>query len=95
MDAWDTKCLRGSAGSVFNTPITKSVDWTELYQLLSEYKDSTIVYIADNNTSKYKAEDIVSYENVQIAENVFVIIGGETHGISQEALRYLNYFYSL
>lgn len=55
--------------------------------MLEEYRNNSIVYLADNNTQNYARQSAISYENMQVSDNVFVIIGGENHGISQDAKR--------
>lgn len=89
MDAWDTKCLRGSAGAIFSFKVTKPFQWADLYSHLEDRKENSMIYLADNNYKRYPEDKIVTYDNVETGDHVYIVIGGETHGISQEAIQYV------
>lgn len=84
---WDTKAIRGSSGSIFHMPVEDSLTW----EMIDSTKDGdkTIVLIADNNSSNYYPSRCVNYDEIPkelIADKeIFLVIGGETHGISDEA----------
>lgn len=84
---WDVKAIRGSSGSVFHMPTEDSMTWEMIDSLRDD--DTTIVLIADNNSSNYYPSKCVNYDEIPkeliAGKNIFLIIGGETHGISDEA----------
>lgn len=87
-DQWETKAIRGSSGSVFFMPTENSLTWQEIDRSLGSGED-TIVLIADNDTSKYYERDVIEYDKIPedliAGRNIVLIIGGETHGIGQDA----------
>lgn len=89
VDPWDTKSIRGSCGSIFHLPVEYGLIWEELMK--NDGKDE-LVLIADNNVEKYDRKVIIDYDKIPkellLNKRVTVIIGGETHGISKEALMY-------
>lgn len=85
-DQWEAKAIRGSMGSVFHIP-TQDTDWTSLD---AEERSDVLVLIADNSIDKYAQSRVMSYDSIpesllKMYRNIFVILGGESHGISDEA----------
>jgi 16S rRNA (guanosine(1370)-2'-O)-methyltransferase len=84
-DPWETKAIRGSSGSVFFMPTETSLTWQQIDKSLSSGEDT----IADNDTSKYYERDVIEYDKIPdeiiAGRNIIIIIGGETHGIGDEA----------
>lgn len=88
-DVWDAKCLRGGSGGHFNIPIVGSISWIELTEKVHSMPHRVI--LADNNVDKYESKKIIEYSSLSIlpaTEPIFVVIGGETHGISEEAIAF-------
>lgn len=90
-DPWDVKAIRGSSGSIFHIATDHSLAWEQIEQDAS-LNENAIVLIADNNLEKYKRTDVIPYDELPFdlisGKHVYVIIGGETHGISDEAKRF-------
>lgn len=84
---WDVKAIRGSSGSIFHMPVEDSLSWDMIDSVRDG--DKTIVLIADNNISNYYPSRLVNYDEIPedliAGKEIFLIIGGETHGISDEA----------
>lgn len=91
-DPWDTKCIRGSSGSVFYTPVQTALKWIDIEESIKSVQGESIVLIADNNGSKYDLTNIINYDQIDARhlknKHIYVIIGGETHGISEDAIRF-------
>lgn len=100
VDVWDSKVLRAGVGAHFRIPIEQDVEWNYIKQHLD--KNSNI-FIADStedieetgSNEIRNAIPLVPYYSIRYGElsSLVVVIGGETEGISQEALflaRYLN-----
>lgn len=89
VDPWDTKSIRGSCGSIFHLPVETHVSWEKL---LKEDDKDGLVLIADNNVNYYNPQVIIDYDKLKpellVNRRITVIIGGETHGISEEAIMY-------
>lgn len=87
-DQWETKAIRGSSGSVFYMPTEDSLSWHQIDQSISSGEE-TIVLIADNDTTKYHERDVIDYDKIPdeiiAGREIVVIMGGETHGIGEEA----------
>ncbi|CRK86310.1 CLUMA_CG000130, isoform A [Clunio marinus] len=86
-DPWDVKAIRGSSGSIFYIPTEHSLEWKQIEE--DQTIDDSIILIADNNASKYPSNSILCYDKIpkELIENkqIYVLLGGETHGISEEA----------
>ncbi|CAG9797787.1 unnamed protein product [Chironomus riparius] len=90
VDIWDTKSIRGSSGSVFHLPTQTQLSWEEMDQKIGS---DDLVLIADNNLSRYKSENVLDYDKIpdELITNkgqFCVIVGGESQGISKEALSF-------
>lgn len=89
VDPWDTKTIRGSCGSVFHLPIQTRLDW-ETIDMNTSSED--IVLIADNNIKKYDKSSLIEYDKIPLElvkdKNITVIVGGETHGVSENAFAF-------
>lgn len=89
VDPWDTKSIRGSCGSIFHLPVQNGISWEEI---ATEDDTDGLVLIADNNVENYDENVIVNYDKIPpellVDKKITVIIGGETQGISNEALMY-------
>lgn len=87
-DPWDVKAIRGSSGSIFHMATEDSLTWDQIEQDVS-LGDNALVLIADNDVSKYLPSSVVQYDQIpedQIkGRDIYLLIGGETHGISNEA----------
>lgn len=97
VDVWDSKVLRAGVGAHFRIPIEQDLEWNYIQQKLDK---NCNIFIADNTQEIGSKEDtcalpLVPYYSIRYAESspIVVVIGGETEGISHEALllaRYLN-----
>lgn len=87
-DPWDVKAIRGSSGSIFHMTTEDSLTWEQIDQEVS-LSENALVVIADNDVSKYLPSAVVQYDHIPFERinnrDVFLVIGGETHGISDEA----------
>lgn len=87
-DPWEAKCLRGGSGGQFHIPIEYPVKWEDL--MASVGSGESKVLLADNNTLKPLGDvQVRTIDDVLLSGkekgNIFIVIGGETHGISAEA----------
>lgn len=87
-DPWDVKAIRGSSGSIFHMPTEDSLTWEDIDKMTST-DDNSIVLIADNDVSKYLPSSVLQYDQLThdllAGRNIFLLVGGETHGIGDEA----------
>lgn len=83
-DPWDEKCLRGGSGGQFHIPIEYPVRWEDLPVV-----NMSQVFLADNKAGhhslKMRTIDEELIGSGGQAKNLFIVIGGETHGISEDA----------
>lgn len=90
-DPWDVKAIRGSSGSIFYMPTDYSMTWEQI-QNENRLDDNSVVLIADNDIEKYRKSDVIAYDKIPLdlltGKKVYVVIGGETHGISDEARQF-------
>lgn len=67
-----------------------SLSWEEIGKM-SDVTRSTVL-IADNNVSKYPISKVVEYDKIPDSliqdKQIYLVLGGETHGISEEALSF-------
>lgn len=92
-DQWDTKALRGGAGSQFLVPTMGPMAWDSIYSLLPR---SYNVLLAENNPENAdrllgssQKDRFVSYTEIPSSEKCVIVIGGETEGVSAEAYELL------
>ncbi|XP_065358877.1 rRNA methyltransferase 3, mitochondrial [Calliphora vicina] len=92
-DPWESKALRGGCGGHFRLPIRDDVDWQELPLMIPpEVAHNCCIFVAENNLEKlqYKSSSIVEYSEVEkTGSHNVVIIGGESHGVSEDAYRFM------
>lgn len=82
---WEAKCLRGGAGGHFRVPVFGPLLWDEI---LTDHLDKNgEMYVADNSNLGIPFNEI-HYKSNDIEKTI--IIGGETHGISEEARNLCN-----
>lgn len=83
-DPWDTKSLRGGCGGQFYVNVVDDVVWENVDNCLP---DNFKVLVADSKASAGS----VCYTKAGVVgeQHTVLVIGGETHGISEEANRFL------
>lgn len=89
-DPWDSKALRGGCGGHFRVPIRDDIDWEDVVLTIPpEMADDCCVFVAENNLKKLQNNfKVVDYTNVaDIGAHNVVVIGGESHGVSEQAYR--------
>ncbi|XP_034105677.1 rRNA methyltransferase 3, mitochondrial [Drosophila albomicans] len=92
-DPWESKALRGGCGGQFRLPIHDDVKWEQLaLHIPPETADDCHVFIAENNLEKLKEQNGVAIEYADLqnigAHNI-LIIGGESHGVSEDAYKFM------
>lgn len=92
-DPWDTKALRGGCGGQFRVPIRGPIDWSSLPSFLPH---SHSVFIASNKLEQTIASTRRKFKSIPYSTVPFVrcnhivlIIGGETEGISADAITFM------
>lgn len=90
-DPWESKALRGGCGGQFRLPIHDDVTWEQLpLHIPPEMADDCHVFIAENNPERPAnlARTSVDYAEVdQTGAHNILIIGGESHGVSDDAYK--------
>ncbi|KAI8118544.1 putative RNA methyltransferase-like protein 1 [Lucilia cuprina] len=93
-DPWESKALRGGCGGHFRVPIRDDVDWQDVPLMIPpEVADNCCIFVAENNLEKLenKTASVVEYSEVEkTGSHNVVIIGGESHGVSEDAYRFLS-----
>ncbi|XP_043647180.1 rRNA methyltransferase 3, mitochondrial [Drosophila teissieri] len=91
-DPWESKALRGGCGGQFRVPIRDDVTWEELALTIPpEAADDCHVFIAESNQRKRENNQTIDYADIQgLGAHNLLIIGGESHGVSEDAYRFLN-----
>ncbi|VEN34557.1 unnamed protein product [Callosobruchus maculatus] len=94
---WDTKVLRSACGAHFKLQIQSKLDWPSIKDLI---KPNSSIFIADNQTvtstdstevvEAIQSVPLLPYYSVDVstAQNIVLIIGGETEGISEESYKF-------
>lgn len=92
-DPWETKTLRGGAGSHFHIPIKGPIEWSSVKSFLPEFYSTFIAENNANNMSKHTKNDfqLKSYSSIPFDKTIHnvIVIGGETQGVSTEAYDFL------
>ncbi|KAH8261351.1 hypothetical protein KR044_007660 [Drosophila immigrans] len=92
-DPWESKALRGGCGGQFRLPIHDDVKWEQLaLHIPPETADDCHVFIAENNLEKLKhqSDAAINYADMQsIGAHNILIIGGESHGVSEDAYKFM------
>lgn len=89
-DPWESKTLRGGCGGHFRVPIRDDVEWQEVPLMIPpEVADNCFIFVAENNLEKLQNKTaVLDYTEVEkTGSHNVVIIGGESHGVSQDAYR--------
>lgn len=88
---WDLKCIRGSSGTHFRIKIIGPVEWPELPEHLPSKFE---YYIADNHSGGQEDLPTIDYDALKFSKtshgHKVLVIGGEAHGVSDEARSFLH-----
>ncbi|XP_075220841.1 rRNA methyltransferase 3, mitochondrial [Lycorma delicatula] len=93
-DMWDPKVLRSAAGAHFHIPVESGLTWDEICKKLDK---NTRIFIAEHKEEAEMSSEtmipIVPYFSVKYSnlQDICIIIGGETEGISDEAVNLARY----
>lgn len=86
-DPWEAKSLRGGSGGQFHIPIEYPVNWQDISEVANISQAE--IFLADNNNKHQKLQvrsiDDQLLSGPRTSRNIFIVIGGETHGISDDA----------
>ncbi|MGB4438535.1 MAG: RNA methyltransferase [Sedimentibacter sp.] len=77
VDEYNPKVVRASAGAIFRVPFIHANSDAEILQHLKEIDFNIISTVVDSNNS---------FENINKAERICVVIGNEGQGVSQEII---------
>lgn len=77
VDIYSDKVVRSTMGAIFNIPIIQECDIVSLIQTLKQNKINTCAFSLDTNSS---------LSNFKFKNNVAIIIGNESKGISKDIL---------
>ncbi|EDV97562.1 rRNA methyltransferase 3, mitochondrial [Drosophila grimshawi] len=94
-DPWESKALRGGCGGQFRLPIRDDVTWEQLaLHIPPEAAEDCHVFIAENNPEKRTSQEgrtTVDYAELgKVGAHNILIIGGESHGVSEDAYRFMH-----
>lgn len=95
-DPWEPKALRGGCGAQFRIPVLGPMDWSSLPSFLptangySVFVASTKSEETINGTNRTFKSTPYSSVPFSHCNHVVLIIGGETEGISDDALRFMS-----
>jgi NOL1/NOP2/fmu family ribosome biogenesis protein len=67
--------------------VTKPMAWEQLSSYLEDRSQNNSFYLADNNLQKYSQDKVITYDQAKASDHVYVVIGGESQGISPEAIQ--------
>ncbi|CAH1402174.1 unnamed protein product [Nezara viridula] len=96
VDAWDPKVIRGSSGTLFRLSVLDNIDWPDMKSYI--HKDALLL-VATNKFSLKESSTpnnscVVPYYEVDYCNypSICIIIGGETEGISENALELMSFY---
>lgn len=92
---WETKALRGGCGGQFRVPIRGPMDWDSLPSFLPR-ENRYSVFVASNKLEetidgtrrKFKSEPYSAIP-YKLCNHVVLIVGGETEGVSDDAIKFM------